>query len=127
MGMLISPSPLVRKVIGCGIEVHKALGPGLLETPYQQCLAQELTVCGISFRREVIVPVRYRDLTLEHAYRVDFIVEGELLLEIKSIESLLPIHTAQVLTYLKLLDLHHGLLMNFNVPVLVRGIRSIRR
>jgi GxxExxY protein len=125
--MLIAPSPLVRKVIGCGIAVHKALGPGLLETPYQQCLGQEFSAAGISFRREVIVPVKYRDLTLDHAYRVDFVVEGVLLLEIKSVESVLPVHTAQVLTYLKLLDLHHGLLMNFNVPVLVRGIRSIRR
>ena len=125
--MLISPSPLVRRVIGCAIEVHKALGPGLLESPYQQCLAQELTTAGIPFRREVIVPVRYRDLMLEHAYRVDFIIEGGPLLEIKSVDQLLPVHTAQVLTYLKLLDLHHGLLMNFNVPVLVRGIRSIRR
>ena len=125
--MLISPSPLVRRVIGCGIQVHKALDPGLLETPCQQCLAQELTACGISFRREVIVPVRYRDVTLQHAYRVDFIIEEILLLEIKAVEGLLPVHTAQVLTYLKLLDLHDGLLMNFNVPVLVRGIRSIRR
>ena len=73
------------------------------------------------------MPVRYRDLMLEHAYRVDFIIEGGPLLEIKSVDQLLPVHTAQVLTYLKLLDLHHGLLMNFNVPVLVRGIRSIRR
>jgi GxxExxY protein len=125
--MLISPSPLVRKVIGCAIHVHRELGPGLLESPYQQRLAQELTAAGIQFRREVIVPITYRELTLDHVYRVDFIIPNGPLLEIKSVQQLLPVHTAQVLTYLKLLDLHHGLLMNFNVPVLVQGIRSIRR
>jgi GxxExxY protein len=125
--MLISPSPLERKVIGCAIEVHKALGPGLLESAYQQCLGREFVECGIGFRREVLLPLRYRDLTLESAYRVDFIIEGVLVLEIKCVEHLLPVHTAQLLTYLRLLDLHHGLLMNFNETTLVKGLRSVRR
>jgi GxxExxY protein len=125
--MLINPSPLVEKVIGCAIEVHRALGPGLLESAYDFCLTHEWQLCGINFRRQVEVPVVYRGTRLNCGYRVDFIVEDTLLVEIKSIERLLSIHQAQVLTYLRLLDLHQGLLMNFNTNRLVDGLRNLLR
>ena len=101
--------------------------PGLLESSYQKCLAQELTLAGIQYRREVRVPLIYRGVDLDCAYRVDFIVEERLVIEVKSIDALLPVHTAQVLTYLRLLDLHQGLLINFNVALLKKGIRNVLR
>ena len=125
--MLINPSPLVEKVIGCAIEVHRTLGPGLLESAYDFCLTHEWQLSGINFRRQVEVPVIYRGTRLNCGYRVDFIVEDTLLVEIKSIERLLSIHQAQVLTYMRLLDLHQGLLMNFNTNRLVDGLRSLLR
>ncbi|HEX7777603.1 MAG TPA: GxxExxY protein [Vicinamibacterales bacterium] len=125
--MLINPSPLVEKVIGCAIEVHRALGPGLLESAYDFCLTHEWQLCGLNFRRQVAVPVVYRGTRLNCGYRVDFIVEDTLLVEIKSIERLLPIHKAQVLTYLRLLNLHQGLLMNFNTHRLVDGLQNLLR
>jgi GxxExxY protein len=125
--MLINPSPLVEKVIGCAIEVHRVLGPGLLESAYDFCLTHEWQLCGVNFRRQVEVPVVYRGRRLNCGYRVDFIVEDTLLVEIKSIERLMPIHQAQVLTYMRLLDLHQGLLMNFNANRLVDGLRSMLR
>mgnify|MGYP003581243743 CR=1 FL=1 len=125
--MLINPSPLVEKVIGCAIEVHRTLGPGLLESAYDFCLTHEWQLSGINFRRQVEVPVIYRGTRLNCGYRVDFIVEDTLLVEIKSIERLLSIHQAQVLTYMRLRDLHQGLLMNFNTNRLVDGLRSLLR
>jgi GxxExxY protein len=125
--MLINPSPLVEKVIGCAIEVHRALGPGLLESAYDFCLTHEWQLSGINFRRQVEVPVVYRGTRLNCGYRVDFIVEDTLLVEIKSIDRLLSIHQAQVLTYMRLLDLHQGLLMNFNTNRLVDGLRNLLR
>jgi GxxExxY protein len=125
--MLARPGALVRKVIGCAIEVHRALGPGLLESTYQVCFGQELTYQNVAFRREVPVPVVYRGVALDCAYRVDFLIEGVLVVEVKSTNGLLPVHTSQVLTYLRLLDLHQGLLLNFNVPVLTKGMRNIVR
>lgn len=125
--MIIHDSPVARKTIGCAIEVHKTLGPGLLESVYEQCLARELAAAGLTFQRQRRLPLRYRDLELDAACRVDFVIDGILLIEVKSVEQLLSVHTAQVLTYLKLLDLHDGLLINFNVPLLVQGIRSIVR
>ena len=125
--MLINPSPLVEKVIGCAIEVHRTLGPGLLESAYDFCLTHEWQLSGINFRRQVEVPVVYRGTRLNCGYRVDFIVEDTLLVEIKSIERLLSIHQAQVLTYMRLLDLHQGLLMNFNTNRLVDGLRNLLR
>lgn len=125
--MLINASPLVEKVIGCAIEVHRTLGPGLLESAYDFCLTHEWQLCGINFRRQVEVPVVYRGTRLNCGYRVDFIVEDTLVVEIKSIERLLSIHQAQVLTYMRLLDLHQGLLMNFNTNRLVDGLRNLLR
>jgi GxxExxY protein len=122
--MLINPTPLGHTVIGCAIEVHKALGPGLMESPYEHCLAHEFLFRGILFDRQVPVPLVYRETRIDCAYRVDFIVESELLLEIKSVEKLTPVHNAQILTYLKLLKLHQGMLMNFNQKKLVDGLRN---
>ena len=125
--MLARPSALVRSVIGCAIEVHRTVGPGLLESAYESCLTLELHDRGITFARQVPVPMLYKSRRLDCGYRADLIVENELLLELKAIERLLPIHQAQVLTYLKLIDLHHGLIINFNVRRLVDGIRSVVR
>jgi GxxExxY protein len=123
--MLVHSSPLFRRVLGCAIEVHRALGPGLLESAYRQCLASELAAAGIQFAIEMPVPVVYRGVRLECGYRADFVVEGLLLLELKSVERLLPVHTAQVMTYLRLLDLKQAILVNFNVTRLVDGVRSV--
>lgn len=114
---------LSRQVIGCAIEVHRELGPGLLESTYRQCLACELSHAGVPFQMEVPLPVRYKEVLLDCGYRIDLIAGGDLILEIKSVESLLPIHHAQLLTYLRLSEIRIGLLMNFNVTKLQNGIR----
>jgi len=116
---------LTDKVIGAAIQVHRALGPGLLENAYAQCLAIELSDRGLSAIREVGIPLLYKNVTLENTYRLDFLVEDTLIVECKAVENLLPIHTAQVLTYLKLADKQLGLLLNFNVEVLHKGIKRI--
>ena len=116
---------LTGRVIGAAIEVHKELGPGLLESAYEACLAAELGARGIRFQRQVDVPVVYRDVRLDSGYRLDFLVEKELVVEIKSVAALDPIHTAQVLTYLKLGNYRIALLINFNTKYLGEG--SIRR
>jgi len=123
--MIVYPSPLAEKVIGCAIHVHKSLGPGLMESAYEHCLTRELAHQQIQCARQVPVPVSYRGETLDCAYRADIVVEGKLLLELKAIESWAPIHKAQVLTYLKLLGLRHGLLMNFNCLKLIDGLQSV--
>ena len=116
---------LTEKVIGAAMEVHRALGPGLLESTYETCLARELAIQGIAFEQQVELPVVYRDVPLSCGYRLDFLVEGELILELKAVEELLPIHEAQLLTYLKLSDQRIGLLINFNVVLLKQGLRRI--
>ncbi len=116
---------LTEKVIGAAMEVHRALGPGLLESAYETCLARELAIQGIAFEQQVELPVVYRGVPLSCGYRLDFLVEGELILELKAVEELLPIHEAQVLTYLKLSDKRIGLLINFNVALLKQGLRRI--
>jgi GxxExxY protein len=114
---------LSRNVIGCAIEVHRNLGPGLLESTYRQCLACELSHASIAFQMELPVPVRYKDVLLDCGYRIDLLVSGDLVVEIKSAEALLPIHQAQVLTYMRLAKIPIGLLINFNVTKLQNGIR----
>jgi len=109
---------LSRSVIGCAIEVHRNLGPGLLESTYRQCLACELSHAGILFQMEVPLPVRYKDILL------DLLLRGELIVEIKSVEALLPIHQAQILTYTRLANVPIGLLINFNVTRLQTGIKQ---
>ena len=113
---------LSSKIIGSAIEVHKALGPGLLESSYQKCLCHELRLRGISFEEEKPFPLVYKGEELECGYRLDIIVENAIIVELKSCDKLEPIHKAQLLTYLKLSDLKLGLLLNFNVPFMRDGI-----
>jgi GxxExxY protein len=117
-------SPLVETVIGHAISVHRLLGPGLFESVYEQCFEHELDVHGIRFRRQVPLSLTYRTLRIDCAYRVDLIVEDELLVELKSIERLLPLHHTQALTYLKLSGCRQALLINFNVRRLADGVKS---
>jgi GxxExxY protein len=112
---------LTEQVIGAAIEVHKALGPGLLESVYEECLCHELHLSSLRFQRQVTVPVIYKGVALDCGYRLDLIVEDTVILELKSIDRVLPIHEAQLLTYLKLLEKPVGFLFNFNVPALGRG------
>jgi len=123
--MALFSHPLVRQVIGCAIEVHRTLGPGLLESAYRPCLALELKSAGITYRSEVTVPVRYKGLLVDCTYRVDFVVEDWLVLELKSVESIIPVHVAQVSTYLRLLGARQGLIMNFHVRRLKDGLKSV--
>jgi len=117
--------PLSRKIIGLAIEVHRTLGPGLLESAYEQCLSHELTKNSLGVRRQVAIPVNYKGLHLDCSYRLDILVENSLIVELKAVERLLPIHTAQVLTYLRLTGLKIGLLLNFHTMALRDGIRRI--
>jgi GxxExxY protein len=114
---------LLRTVIGCAIEVHRNLGSGLHESTYRQCLAYELANGGVLFQMEVPLPVRYKEILLDCGYRIDLLVRGELIVEIKSVEALSPIHQAQILTYMRLANLLIGLLINFNVTKLQNGIK----
>ena len=114
---------LSNRVIGCAIEVHRALGPGLLESAYERCLAQEFSLAGIPFKTQWPLPVEYKGLNLDCGYRADFLVDEALIVELKSVDKILGIHEAQMLTYMKLARVRVGLLINFNVPVLKKGIR----
>jgi GxxExxY protein len=110
-------------VIGAAMEVHRRLGPGLLESAYQECLCREFSVRQISFEREKPLPVEYKGTRLECGYRLDMLVADAVVVEVKSVESLAPVHEAQLLTYLRLGGWKVGLLINFNVPILKQGIR----
>ena len=114
---------LSRKVIGCAIEVHRNLGPGLLESTYRQYLACELSHTGIPFQMQVPLPVRYREILLDCGYRIDLLVSRGLIVEIKCVETLLPIHQAQILTYMRLSKIPVGLIISFNVAKLHNGIK----
>jgi GxxExxY protein len=114
---------LTEDVIGAAIEVHRALGPGLLESAYEECLCHELELRGYSYQRQVPLPVVYKGVKLDCGYKLDIVVEGGLVLELKAVEQLAPVHEAQLLTYLKLSGNRVGLLINFHVPVLKDGIR----
>ena len=116
---------LSNRVIGLCIEVHRELGPGLLESAYEEALAYEMTRAGLRFERQRDMPLLYRGVKLDCGYRLDLVVEGELIIELKSVVEILPIHHAQLLTYLKLERRSLGLLINFNVPVLKNGIRRV--
>lgn len=119
-------SALTAKVIGCAIEVHRVLGPGLLESTYEQCLAQELHLQGIPFHLQAPLTVAYKGVQLDCGYRVDVLVGDELILELKAVDQLKGIHEAQILTYMKLAQVRIGLLINFNVTLLKDGIRRFR-
>ena len=114
---------LSGKVIGCAIDVHKNLGPGLLESAYERCLSHELTVQGLRHETQKELPIDYKGLKLDSGYRIDLIVENGVIVELKSVEKVLPIHEAQLLTYMKLAGIKVGLLINFNVTKLKNGIK----
>ena len=114
---------LSKRVIGCAIEVHRQLGPGLLETTYEQCLAYELVQAGIVYKLQLALPVNYKGLRLDCGYRIDVLVQNALILELKSVDAVLGIHQAQLLTYMKLAGIETGLLINFNVMQLKSGIQ----
>jgi GxxExxY protein len=116
---------LTHQIIAAAIEVHRELGPGLLESTYEACLCEELRLRGLKWKRQLSVPIRYKNVMIQEAYRIDLVVEDQVVIELKSIESLAPIHEVQVLTYLKHLDLRVGLLINFNVAVLKDGIKRV--
>ena len=116
---------LTESVIGLAIEVHRALGPGLLESAYQECLCYELKASGIVFGRQVALPVVYKTVKLDCGYRMDLVVNDQLVVELKTVEKILPIHEAQLLTYLRLSGIRTGLLLNFNTAVLKNGIKRM--
>jgi GxxExxY protein len=119
--------PLTSRIIGAAIAVHKALGPGLLENVYHECMKIELEALGMKFESELVLPLTYRGRTLKGVHRLDLLVEELVIVEIKAIETLLKVHEAQVATYLRLTSKHVGLLLNFNTPYLREGIKRIVR
>ena len=119
--------PLTERIIGFAIEVHRHFGPGLLESAYEECLCYELAQDGLVFRRQVPLPVVYKSVRLDCGYRLDIVVENAVVIELKAVERLIPIHEAQLITYLKLSGLPTGLLLNFHTPVLREGIRRLTR
>lgn len=120
---MVTDNQLTHAIIGAAIEVHKLLGPGLLESAYEECLARELALRGINFERQKPLPVVYKDVKLDCGYRLDFLVEGQVVLELKAVEALAPIHDAIVLTYLRLSGCKIALLINFHEVTLKSGIR----
>jgi len=114
-----------KTIIGAAIEVHKQLGPGLLESSYEVCLAYELKQLGLNIKTQVALPVVYKEVKLEAGYRIDILVENRVIIEIKAVDALADIHTAQLLTYLKLKDLKLGLLINFNNVKVIEGVKRI--
>jgi GxxExxY protein len=119
--------PRTSPIIGAAIEVHRHLGPGLLESAYEECLCHELHLMGLGFKRQVTLPIIYKGFPLDCGYQIDLIVRDEVVVELKAVERILPIHHAQLLTYLKLAEKPVGLLINFNVPILAQGItRRVR-
>ena len=125
MGMAYENDPLTEKIIGFAISIHRDLGPGLLESAYEECLCYEIEQSGLSFRRQSALPIVYKSVRLDCGYRMDIVVENRVIVELKTVERLLPIHEAQMLTYLKLSGIRIGLLLNFNTPVLKDGIRRM--
>jgi GxxExxY protein len=116
---------ITRDIIGAAVEVHRHLGPGLLESIYQECLARELTLRGVPFVAQRAAPVVYKGEQLDAAYRIDLIVEGVVIVEIKSVAALNPVHRAQALTYMRIAGCPLGLLINFNVPRLIDGVKRL--
>jgi GxxExxY protein len=118
-------NPISEKAIGAAIEVHRHLGPGLLESSYHTCLCRELELRRIAYHSQVGLPLKCKGLELASVYVIDLLIEDSVIVEIKSVEKLLPIHSAQLMTYMRLRGISSGLLMNFNVPILPQGIRRI--
>lgn len=121
----MTESEITERIIGCAIEVHRNLGPGLLESAYKVCLEYEMRKQGLKVEREKPIPLCYDDLTIECAYRLDLLVDDSVVVEIKSVEKLEDVHLSQVITYLRLTECEVGLLINFNVKVLKNGLRRV--
>jgi GxxExxY protein len=117
---------ITKEIIGCAIEVHRNLGPGLLESAYEECLIFELMKKGLEIEKQKPVPVVYKDIKLDYGYRIDVLVENSVIIELKSIDAINPVHEAQVLTYMRFANIHLGLLINFNVTVLKDGLRRYK-
>ena len=120
-------NPVSEKVIGAAIEVHRHLGPGLLESSYHACLHHELGLRGIPHRSQLMLPLEYKGIRIAKGYVIDFLVQDSLVVEIKSVDKLLPIHAAQLMTYMRLRGVFSGLLINFDVATLTHGIRRLLR
>jgi GxxExxY protein len=120
---MLKAEGLTEQVIGLAIGVHRAVGPGLLESVYRECLSDELAAAGIDHRREVAIPVTFKGKTLPVGFRADLIVDGKVIIEVKAVDALAPVHQAQILTYLRMSQLRIGLLMNFHAPRLKDGLR----
>jgi GxxExxY protein len=128
VGLIDHPTnALSERTIGAAIEVHRHLGPGLLESSYHACLCHELQLRGITYQSQLALPLEYKVIQIARGYTIDLLVEHSLVVEIKALEKLLPLHSAQLLTYMRLQGISSGLLMNFNVEALPRGIRRILR
>src|SRR5690606_164265 len=121
----MTENEISKKIIGSAIEVHKQLGPGLLESSYEICLAHELRQRGLEVMTQVVLPVRYKEVKLEAGYRIDLIVENKVIIEVKAVEEFSGVHLAQILTYLRLSDIRLGLLINFNVAKLTNGLKRV--
>jgi GxxExxY protein len=117
---------ITQKIIGCAIQVHKCLGPGLLESAYEECLSYELIKNGLNIKRQQPTPVVYKEIKLECGYRIDILVENSVVVELKVVDELNPVHEAQILTYMKFSNKSLGLLINFNVTILRNGIRRYK-
>jgi len=122
----MTDNQITEKIIGCAIEVHKQLGPGLLESAYEECLVYELKQAGLNTERQVAVPVIYKNIKLDCGYRIDVLVENKIIIELKTVDSFAPVHEAQILTYMKFAHKELGLLINFNVTLLKNGIKRFR-
>ena len=125
--MNVNDDPLTHRIIGAAIEVHRLLGPGLLESTYEECLSHELTLLGIPFERQVPLPIVYKSMTLLRAYKPDLLVDNAVIVELKTVDKILSVHDAQILTYLRLSGLERGLLLNFNSVPLKAGIRRLNK
>jgi GxxExxY protein len=121
--MVMELNEITQKIIGCAIEVHRNLGPGLLESAYEECLAYELIKLGLNIKRQQPTPVVYKEIKLECGYRIDILVENTVIIELKVVDTINPVHEAQILTYMKFANKSIGLLINYNVTVLKNGIK----
>ena len=122
---MLKGNDLTNEIIGSAIEVHRNLGPGLLESTYEECMAFELQKRDLFVKRQYVIPIIYKGIKLNQSYRIDLLVNNEVIVELKSIRKIEPIHNAQLLTYLKLANKRYGLLMNFNVPILRHGVKRL--
>ena len=120
-----SDDPLTYAIIGCAMHVHRELGPGLLESTYEECLNIEMCKSGLSFERQPRIKISYEGTVLNRHYRPDFLIQGEVVVEVKSVASILPVHQAQLLTYMKLAQIERGLMLNFNVALLKDGVKRL--